>query len=441
MSQKKGARVHVLHVSTVTPRLTSGISRHLKGRLISFGPLRSHVSSVLDPHGRGSLPRAAVKALVLLVIAASAVAIVVETVDALANRYRLLLVAIEIGAVVTLTLDYLLRLWVAPESEPGGATDPWGARVRYAASAFGIIDLLAVLPFLAGQLFPIDPGWLRVLRLLRLLKLSRYASGLSLLAVVIRNESRPLLAALMVMAVLLMLASAVMFVLERDTQPEVFSSIPHTMWWAIVTMATIGYGDMIPVTLVGRMIGALVMILGMAMFALPAGILATGFTQEIRKRDFVVTWQTVATMPLFAGLDAARIAEIARLLKRQVVPPRYEVVRRGEPADAMFFILSGKVEVELHPEPVRLGGGQYFGEIALLHDAVRTATVTTLTECELLALDAADFRRLLDAHPALKASITQVAEERLAAITPTPSVGPSPPSAARVARPTVRRRV
>lgn len=414
--------------------MTSGISRHPRGRPISLAALRSRVSGVLDTPGRASSTRAAVKGLLLLVVAASAVAIVAETVDALAVPYRPLLVAIEIGAVAALTLEYLLRLWVAPEGEPGGATDPWGARLRYAASAFGIIDLLAVLPFFAGLIIPIDPGWLRVLRLLRLLKLSRYASGLSLLAVVIRNESRPLLAAVMVMIVLLILASAVMFVLERDAQPQVFSSIPGTMWWAIVTMATIGYGDMIPATPVGRLFGAFVMVLGMAMFALPAGILATGFTQEMRKRDFVVTWQTVAKLPLFAGLDAARIAEIARLLKREVVPPRYEVVRRGEPADAMFFIMSGEVEVELHPDPVRLGRGQYFGEIALLYDAVRTATVTTMTECELLVLDAADFRRLLDAHPALKASVRQVAEQRLAAITAPTSFGRSAAGAARLIR-------
>jgi voltage-gated potassium channel len=132
----------------------------------------------------------------------------------------------------------------------------------------------------------------------------------------------------------------------------------------------------------------------------PAGILATGFASEMRKRDFVVTWQTVANVPLFAGLDAARIAEIARLLKRQVVPAQFAVVRRGDPADAMFFIMSGDVQVDITPAPVRLGRGQYFGEIALIRDTVRTATVTTLSECQLLSLDVADFRRLLENNPA-----------------------------------------
>jgi CRP-like cAMP-binding protein len=105
------------------------------------------------------------------------------------------------------------------------------------------------------------------------------------------------------------------------------------------------------------------------------------------------------------------------LLKREVVPPKYAVVRRGEPADAMFFIMSGEVDVDVQPTPRRMGPGQYFGEIALLCDTVRTATVTTVTECQLLALEVADFRRLLDAHPDLKDSVTRIAEQRMSATT------------------------
>jgi voltage-gated potassium channel len=195
----------------------------------------------------------------------------------------------------------------------------------------------------------------------------------------------------------------------------------------MVTIATVGYGDIAPITAWGKVFGGLVMILGIAMFAVPAGILATGFAAEIRKRDFVVTWQTVAKVPLFAGLDAVRIAEITGLLRREVVPARYVIVRRGEPADKMFFVMAGELEADVQPAPRRLGPGQYFGEIALLYDTSRTATVTAVTECHLLALDVADFRRLLDAHPDLKAAISRVAERRLAA-TPTPEAGPPGPS-------------
>jgi voltage-gated potassium channel len=214
------------------------------------------------------------------------------------------------------------------------------------------------------------------------------------------------------MLVLLVIASGVMYLLERSAQPTVFSSIPRSLWWGIVTMATVGYGDMTPVTALGRLFGGFVMLLGIAMFAVPAGILATGFATEIRRRDFVVTWNAVARVPLFSGLDATRIAAIARLLKPQIVPERQVVVRRGEPADAMFFIMDGEVEVEIEP-PVKLAKGQFFGEVGLLLDTTRNATVAVLSECRLLVLDRADFQRLMAQHPDLKARIETIAAERM----------------------------
>jgi len=196
-----------------------------------------------------------------------------------------------------------------------------------------------------------DADWLRVLRLLRVLKLARYVPALGLFAQVVRNERRPLIAALVVMPVLLLLNSAVMYAIERETQPQSFSSIPHVMWWCIVTMASVGYGDMTPLSTQGKVFGGFVMLLGIAMFAVPAGILATGFAAEIRKRDFVVTWQMVAKLPLFTRLDASRIAEIASLLKRQVVPAQYAIVRRGETAHRC--ISSSKVKSKSMSSPRR----------------------------------------------------------------------------------------
>jgi len=376
---------------------------------------RSRISDMLEEGDATPVARRVVKVLLLAVIAATVAAATLETLDGLVDWARVLFLVIEAGVVTILTVEYALRLWVAPEREPSGGREPWRARGRYAVSAAGVIDLLAILPFYVNLVLPIDPDWLRVLRLLRLLKVARYTPALALFAAVIRNERRTLLATLVVVAVLLVLESAVMFVLEREAQPKVFASIPHAMWWAIVTIATVGYGDMYPITPLGRVFAGFVLILGIAIFAVPAGILATGFAAEMRKREFVVTWHTVAKVPLFTGLDASSIAEIARLLKPQVVPAQFAVVRRGEPADAMFFIMAGQVEVDVQPNPVRLGPGQYFGEIALLRDTVRTATVTAVSECHLLSLDVADFRRLLDAHPNLKAAITRVAEQRLAA--------------------------
>ncbi|MBI4523795.1 MAG: ion transporter [Deltaproteobacteria bacterium] len=357
--------------------------------------------------------RAVIKFLILSAMAASVASVALETVPSINDFYAPLFRLVEIGAVALLTLEYGLRWWGAPERDPASTTEPWRARLRYALSAFGFIDLTAILPFYVNLFFPIDREWLRVLRLLRLLKFARYVSGLALFVAVVRSEARALVAALLVVVVILVMASGIMFVLEQDAQPTVFASIPHAMWWTIVTIATVGYGDIAPVTPLGKAFGGIVMLLGIAMFAVPAGILAAGFAVEVRKRNFVVTWQTVAKVPLFSGLDAGRIGEIAGMLKRHVVPAHHVIVRRGGPGDAMFFIMAGEVEVDVQPHPIRLGRGQYFGEIALLQDSVRTATVTSLSECQLLALEVADFRRLLEAHPDLKAAIMEVAERRL----------------------------
>lgn len=307
-------------------------------------------------------------------------------------------------------LEWAARFWCAPDLAPG-RDHP---RKQYFLSFLGLVDLLT-----AGSLATmfLDGGVWRdatlLLQLLAVLKLARFATGLSLIVAVLRNEARSLFAALATMLVVLFLASSVMYLIERDAQPEVFSSIPAALWWGIVTMGTVGYGDMVPLTGLGRLFGGSIILIGVAMFAVPAGILATGFAEELKRRDFVVTWHAVAKVPLFAGLDASRIASIARLLKSQIVPERQVIIRRGEPADAMFFVMGGEVEVDVRPNPVRLGKGQFFGEIALVREGPRTATVTDVVETRLLTLDRIDFHRLTQQHPDLKAAIEATAEARL----------------------------
>jgi voltage-gated potassium channel len=326
-------------------------------------------------------------------------------------------------------LEYLARLLSASGRDPAAQARPWQATLEYARSPLGLIDGLVVLPQLIHALGAADANVARLAAVLAIVKIARYAPALTLVTTVLRNEGRSLLAALTVMLVLLILTASVMYVLEHETQPQLFSSIPASLWWSIVTIASVGYGDMTPVTIGGRIFAGFTMLLGIAMFAVPAGILATGFATEIRRRDFVVTWNTVARVPLFAGLDATGIAAIARLLRPQIAPAHYAIVRRGEPATAMFFIMSGEVEVDVRPHAVRLRGGQFFGEIALLKDTQRTATVTSLTETQLLALDAADFRKLIDQYPDLRERVHRIAESRLSGDQhhpPTPPASPSP---------------
>ena len=155
------------------------------------------------------------------------------------------------------------------------------------------------------------------------------------------------------------------------------------------------------------------MVFGIAMFAVPAGILASGFAEELRKRDFVVNWQSVARVPLFAPLDANAIAAVTQLLKPRSVSANQAIVRRGDVGDSMYFIMEGEVEVDITPNPVRLKQGDFFGEIAVVENIPRTATVLSLTNCRLLVLETADFERLTSQIPELKDEIKRISEKRL----------------------------
>jgi voltage-gated potassium channel len=375
--------------------------------------LRWRVYSLLDGETR-TRGAAAVRMVMVAAIVVNAAAIVLTTVKSLHASWGNLFDAMDETAVVLFALDYGARIWTAPEGDSASGRAPWALRLAYIGSALGIVDLVAMLPFFLEPFVRNDSDWFRVLRLVAVAKITRYAPPLQLFIAVIRSEAQVLLSALLAMTVVWVVVSAIIFALEHEAQPEVFSSVPMAMWWAIVTMATVGYGDIVPVTAAGRAFGGIVMVLGIASVAAPAGILATGFATELRKRRTRTSWELVAKLPIFANLEAPRIAAIARLLKLDVVPARYTIVRRGEPGDAMFFIVSGAVEVEMQPNPVRLGAGQYFGEIALLREVPRTATIMSVTECELLVLNAVDFRRLLEEHPAIRESMRELAERRVA---------------------------
>jgi voltage-gated potassium channel len=210
-----------------------------------------------------------------------------------------------------------------------------------------------------------------------------------------------------------LLSASVMHLIERNAQPDKFGTIPDAMWWAIVTLGTIGYGDVVPITTLGRIVAGITIFVGFIMIALPIGIVATAFAEQIHRRDFVVTWGMVARVPLFAGLKASDIADIMRLLRAQQVEDGAIITRRGEPAHSMYFIAAGNVEIQLKDKRVRLGAGQFFGEIAVLRRARRSATATAITRVSLLALDAHDMHALMDRQPQIAERIREVARHRI----------------------------
>lgn len=375
--------------------------------------LRRLIYDVLDPTIQTAVDRAVHAGLTGLVLV-NVATVVLESVPSLASRYGEWFDAIEIVSLVLFTVEYGLRLWTAIEHIPYAGQSPWAARWRWARSPAGLIDLLAILPFYIVLFDPThDLRTIALFRLVRFFKLVRYSSGLSSLAEAVYAERRALLATLLILSGLVLTMATFMYLAERDVQPDRLGTIPDAMWWAVVTLMTVGYGDVVPVTALGKIIASITAVMGFAMLALPVGIIATSFSDVIHRREFVVTWSMVARVPIFANLSASEIAEIMQLLDSRTVRKGEVVARRGDKPDAMYFIVAGEVEVEMpDDENVRLSDGDFFGEIAILSGDVRNATVRAVDETQLLVLKAHDLERLMDRVPVIGLRIREVGHER-----------------------------
>jgi voltage-gated potassium channel len=282
----------------------------------------------------------------------------------------------------------------------------------YLLSLSGIVDLLAIFPVPLALAFGAGPATSWLFASFWVLKLAQNSSGFALLGRVFLLEAKPLAGVLALFLIILVLSSAAMHVIERDEQPGAFGTLPGALWWAVVTLTTTGYGDAIPHTPLGHLVGSIVMISGIATFGLWTGILATGFAAESRRRNFIQTWDLVSKVPFFQTLDPSAIAEITHMLRRLEVPDQTAVIRRGKIGDCMYFIADGEVQVDVKPVPVRLAAGSFFGELALLGDSTRTANVSTTRSSTLLILDLADFRTLTAHHPELARAIDAEARRR-----------------------------
>jgi voltage-gated potassium channel len=299
----------------------------------------------------------------------------------------------------------------------------WTVRIRHAvlaqrASSYlisfrGVMDAAAVLAVPAAVLLGAPPRTAWLLSIIWLVKVLPAVPGLRQLRRVLVLESGPLLSVLMIFLIVLFLGSVVVYFLERDAQPGAFGSIPAALWWAVATLTTTGYGDVVPITPMGRLVAALVMISGLGVFGLWTGILATGFAAETRRDNFLKTWESVSKVPFFATLGPSAIADVTHMLRTIDLPPRVMIIRKGQQGDCMYFIASGEVEVDLPAgKKVRLGEGAFFGEMALLGNNLRSANIVTTRLSKLLVLDLVDFRLLMARHPDLAETIDAEARRR-----------------------------
>ncbi|MFM8860610.1 MAG: cyclic nucleotide-gated ion channel [Methylocystis sp.] len=372
---------------------------------------RRHVHTILDGGKNDWLSRS-IHALLVALVVASVAAVILQSVPEYDENYDKFFQFIENISVSIFTLEFALRLWAAPEHTPYASHSAFSARISFMKSGGAIIDLVSVLPFYLSIFVSTDLRVLLLLRLLRFFKLARYSSGMRTIIAVLEAEKRALLASGLILFGVVLFAAAAMHLAEHEAQPDKFDSIPAAMWWAIVTITTLGYGDVTPITLAGRLIASATMVMGYVMLGLPVGIVATAFAEEIHRREFVVTWGMIARVPLFRSLGATEIAEIMRYLRAQSVPKDTLIVRRGEIAHSMYFIAEGAVEIDLPNQRIHLGEGQFFGEVSVLKQTLRSGNVRTTQPTKLLILDAYDLRTIMIRNPKIGDAIQETAQTR-----------------------------
>ena len=247
------------------------------------------------------------------------------------------------------SIEYVLRLWSCVDPIAADSGMALKARLRYALSVHGIIDLVAILPFYLGMFISANLRFLRDLRLIRILKLTRYSPALTLLLRALKREQQAISAALFLMVIALIVAACGIYVCERTAQPNDFGSIPAAIWWAIATLTTVGYGDVIPITVGGKMFGACMMLVGVVMVALPTGILASTFADELRTRrenyrdvvdsaldDGVITADEFTSLETFRSQTGLSTAEAERILQNEFA----KKLKHSEPCERCGYMPS-----------------------------------------------------------------------------------------------------
>lgn len=252
------------------------------------GPYRSlkkKVHLLLDPADGGTFWDRVVNGIIVSLILLNLLAVCLETVEGLYHSYRSWFNNFELLSVAIFTIEYLLRVWSCTSVQKYG--HPVKGRLRYIASPGALVDLAAILPFYL-PLSGLDLRSLRSLRMIRFtrfFKLGRFLNASRVIRRVFASKKEELMISMLLVFTLILVAASVMYFVEHDAQPDKFSSIPETMWWSVATLTTVGYGDVYPITGIGKTLTACISILGIGMFALPAGILASGFSEEFKRKE------------------------------------------------------------------------------------------------------------------------------------------------------------
>ena len=248
--------------------------------------IRKRTWEILEIAGEGDRVSKIADFALFFLVGANVLAIILESVSSIHAAYKGFFYWFEMVSVILFSGEYLLRLWSCVEDPTHLKDSHTETRFRFMGTSIALIDLAAIAPFYLQIILPgIDLRFLRVLRMLRILKLTRYSSAMNLLLRVLYQERSAFSAAFTILLMVLIMASCGIYLVENDAQPEAFGSIPAAMWWAMATLTTVGYGDVTPITAMGKLFGSVVTVVGVGMVALPAGILASSFSEMLRRRQ------------------------------------------------------------------------------------------------------------------------------------------------------------
>ena len=252
--------------------------------MIRLSRLRERTYEVLEVGADGDAMSRTIDLLIMGLVFGNVLAVVLESVPSIGLAYQDLFVGFEQVSVAAFTTEFLLRLWSVGGTPEMGRT-PTRRRLAYLRSPMAIVDVLAIAPFYLGTFFAVDLRFLRIMRLLRIVKLTRYSAALGRLGEVYRLQRAALAASFFVMSVAIVLSASVVYVVEHPSQPEAFGSIPAAMWWAVCTLTTVGYGDVTPITPLGKTLAAAIQLVGIAMVALPTSLFASGFAHIMARNE------------------------------------------------------------------------------------------------------------------------------------------------------------
>ena len=282
---------------------------------MGYSQFQQRILEILESGQKGDRTSRVCDTLIALLVVINIIAVTLESVSDFSVKYADQFFAIEFFSVVIFSIEYLMRLWASAAKNAAEDKIFGSSRLGYMLSFSGVIDLVSILPFYLQALFPgLDLRVLRTLRLLRIFKLSNYNTAIEDLFSAVYEERKSFIAALYLFVIAFVLTSSLIYYAENDVQPEKFASIPDAMYWSLITLTTVGYGDVSPVTWIGKVISVATALMGVSVVALLTGILANAFSNQIARRKLIFEDQIREALE-DGVVDAVEVRSLEQLRK------------------------------------------------------------------------------------------------------------------------------